>query len=44
LSPDGTFTGGEFGGESTTGANLDLAVPAFSAAGTYSSVLPLTHT
>ncbi|MFE2432867.1 beta-xylosidase [Streptomyces sp. NPDC059373] len=39
-APDGTLTGGEF----TAGADLDLAVPAFSAAGTYSSVLTLTLT
>lgn len=37
---DGTLTGGEF----TVEAGLDLAVPAFSAAGTYSSVLTLTLT
>jgi hypothetical protein len=35
---DATLTGGEF----TVGAGLDLGVPAFSAAGTYSSVLTLT--
>jgi hypothetical protein len=38
--PDGTLTGGEF----TVEAGLDLSVPAFSASGTYSSVLTLTLT
>jgi hypothetical protein len=39
-TPDGTVTGGEF----TAGAQLSLAVPAFTPPGSYSAVLTLTLT